>query len=285
MGFRDAILKMSPPWLSNEQGTGGKFVYTLGLMRDALTDKAQQALWARMPGLANATALPYIGADRLIPQGEDETATSYGTRLSGAFDLWQLAAGNAGVLRQVLGFFSVYAPRARIVIDSSRWTSQPPGAALDADASFQTGSGGSNWNWDGLTGWWRWWLVIYSTATSGASWLGTGGAYADAGRTWGQSGYSWGFSQPSTIWSTVRGILNLCQRAGSWCKYIVVALDDGLCTPTASADGTHNPDGTWGNYGKLSGTSYVAARPASGRYVWPVVPSPTIATSFTKADL
>jgi hypothetical protein len=274
MGIRDSLLALAPPWLSDPTKAGGKFIYTIGLMDDAVLDKTEQALFARLPGLADPSALPLIGSDRLIPSGPSESESQYRRRLRGAFDLWQRAGINMGVLRQVLGYLEAFAPRARIVTDSSRWTTVAPGVDLKLPASYQDGSG--NWDWDSaaypdphpmaMNAWWRWWLILYSTASSGGSWAGSSGVWGD-GHKWGDKTRSWGLGVPSTTIRSIRGIIGLAKRAGSWCRWLIISFDDSLFDQTAPGDDVINPAGGWSRWGKydMSG-NYVPARPANARY-------------------
>jgi len=206
-----------------------------------------------------------------MPRGPGETDAQYATRLRKGFSLWQLAGIDSGVLRQVLGFLEAFAPRARIVSNLSHWVSFAPGVDPALPASYQAGT--VAWNWDnqgdphpvGINAWWRYWLIIYSTATSGNEWAGDEGLWGD-GDLWGDTSKSWGLGVPASTISSIRGIVGLAKRAGSWCRWIVIALDDAICTPTGAANGTDNPDGTWGRWGKTVGNLYDRARPSSGRY-------------------
>jgi len=273
MGIRDSLLAIAPPWLSDERSAGGKFLYTIGLHGDALVDKCQQALLARMPQKAQADALALIGADRLIPGGPGESTAQYALRSRQAFDTWQRAGINGGVLRQVLGYLVAIKPRARIVTDQAIWTTIAPGVDATLPASYQNGAG--NWDWDSSaypdphTGaplaWWRWWLILYSTATSGASWAGDDGTWGD-GQAWGEQGGSWGLGVPATLIRSIRGIIGLSKRAGSWCRWFIISNDDALFDPMAGPDDIINPAGGWSRWGKYSGTDYIAARPANARY-------------------
>jgi hypothetical protein len=267
MSIRDSLLALAPPWLSDPRDAGGKLLYTAGLLGDALIDKTEQALKARMPGLADPSALPLIGADRLMPRGPDETDAQYATRLRKAFPLWQEAGIDAGVLRQVLGYLEAFKPRARIVSDSAHWCSFRPDIEPSLPASYQFGS--DPWDWDsqgdphpvGPAAWWRWWMILYSTATSGASWAGDGGTWGAAGTAWGDTDRSWGLSVPSTTISAIRGIIGLSKRAGSWCRWLIISLDDTLFDPATTV-----LNGTLGHWGKTVGTEYVRARPSAARY-------------------
>lgn len=272
MGLRDFYLAMAPPWLQDPQKTGGKFVGTMGVVSDLLLEKAEQALLSRMPGALNPGTLPFIGADRLIPRGPGETEREYAARLRQAFDIWQLAGISEGVLRQVLGFLEAFKPRGRVVTDSSRWISYAPGADLTQHAAYQ--NGGINWNWDNEgdphptagPAWWRWWLVLYSTTASGNNWAGTRAKWGAVGRKWGDLDKAWGVGIPSDVFRSIRAMVGLSKRAGSWLRWFVISFDDGLFEPTAAGDDVINPAGGWKRFGHVVNNVYVAARPTNASY-------------------
>ena len=73
----DGILAISPPSLqnidaaspTNPMGIGGRLQYSFGLQSDALIEKMYQAMAARFPTEAPASALGYLGSDRNLVQG------------------------------------------------------------------------------------------------------------------------------------------------------------------------------------------------------------------------
>lgn len=193
---RDAVKQYSPPWLAN--GFGERFLYNLGLGMDALLEKMNQAMRARMPTLCDASALPLIGSDRLIAQGPNEPTANYRVRLQKAFDSWQQSGTRRSVLQQVLAYVSnpanvpgSYMPSAAIVSVAKTV------AGVGSEASWDTYYYGDdtskppshrrvvpcNWNWDNVSNWWNSFLILYfpiilssttgTTATFVAS--GTGG--------------------------------------------------------------------------------------------------------------
>lgn len=165
---RDTIKAISPPWLS--AGTAERYMYNFGLVGDLLLEKLNQAMRAHMPGVGTDTALVLLGNDRVIPQGPYESNSSYAGRLTRAFDAWQRAGSRRAVLAQVAQYLSSPAlpagtqnPLVAIVGGNEPdWDiyyadmdiSQPPLHVVPAS---------SNWNWDGLSRWWRAWLVLYFT--------------------------------------------------------------------------------------------------------------------------
>lgn len=180
---RDAIKQMSPPWLS--QGVAEKILYAIGLSADAVAEKMNEAARARMPGtsiidgtpLAPPSALPLIGADRVMGQGPNESNADFAIRLQKAFDTWQRAGSSRSILQQVLGYVATPAnvqsgqvPIGAIVGSSStgtyaHWdvfyntsdTSKPPHHQRIGDGGLVV----SNWNWDGTYTWWQSFLVLY----------------------------------------------------------------------------------------------------------------------------
>jgi hypothetical protein len=251
----------------------GTLQYSYGLAVDALLNKMWWGVAARFPGIGTPTALPYLGADRGIVQGYAESDASYAARLAAWLDDWQRAGSPRAVLQQVIGYIG--AIRARTVDDSSNWYTYRPGDDPGLyGPSVRNPPSPANWNWDGdaldghpvgLTAWWRWWLVLYSTSTSGASWAGDEGTWGD-GDVWGDATKSWGLGVPTWVVQATRAIVKTWKRSGSWCRRIIVSLDDTLCVPSGTQDGTHNPDGTWGHWSTIVNRQYVAARPANGRY-------------------
>jgi len=108
MSVRDDIKTLSPTWLQDDSanGVGGKLMYGFGLAFDGLMEKLWQATSARMPKYADASALPYLGSDLLIPRGISQTDASYATHLGQAYDDWAVAGTPWGVLKQALSYVS-----------------------------------------------------------------------------------------------------------------------------------------------------------------------------------
>jgi hypothetical protein len=266
VGLRDAMKTASPPWL--QTGTAEKFLYSMGLVMDALLDKLNQAVRSRMPGQgATTTTLAYIGADRLIPQGLLEGVPSYQSRLQQAWDSWGFAGMNRGVLQQVLGYLTPFQPLARAVTDPraslNKWDTYLAGTNLVANPQpTNTAVVAQNWNWDGQNLPWRFFVILQSIAPQ--NFTGTEGTWGD-GDVWGDATKSWGLSIPATEVSSIRNIIGTF-KSGQWCQWIIVSFDATLFDPGATADGTHNANGTWGSWGKNVGGVWVPSRPASGRY-------------------
>ena len=278
MGIRDMMKALSPTWAKD--GDFERFLYSMGLAKDAVIDKLVQGVEASLATKTQtATTLAYIALDSLMARGLTEGDASFIARLQRAYDDWQLAGGDWMVLRQVLGLVLSTTPAARTVKDiytsagalsRSVWYSY----AASADTTKAPGravltGGAANWDWDSLSptngswGRWRYWLVLYATggnqfATAAPTWGST---------TWGQTTNSWGLSQPPSFAQLLRSVVGLWQRGGSWCHEMIVSFDDTLFDPAQPVGGAFNPDGNFGRASKVVAGQYVPSRFANARYI------------------
>lgn len=77
--LRDALYASVPTWL---QGTYGfRFLYSIALQLDALLDALIAGIKLRFPGLYSFESLPYVGRERRIRRGREESDENYSTRL------------------------------------------------------------------------------------------------------------------------------------------------------------------------------------------------------------
>lgn len=103
--FRDRMLAFVPRWLRT--GTAARILYAIALHFDVIADLFVEAVRKRF-GQADAyDALPYIGADRKMFRGPNESDAQYSARLATWLDAHQLK-GNPYVLLQQLYLY--YAP-------------------------------------------------------------------------------------------------------------------------------------------------------------------------------
>lgn len=178
--MRDAVKVLSPPFLSDDSprspqtptgGVGGRFMYNLGLASDALLEKVNQGVKARMPGVGDPSALPLIGNDRVMTQGPGETNTAFASRLQQSFDIWQRAGSARAVLELVAGYtagqqgtYAGQVPIAAIVggYRAEKWDWLYNTSPVAPPVHYQEPA--PNWVWDGkeASEWWRSWLVLYS---------------------------------------------------------------------------------------------------------------------------
>jgi hypothetical protein len=375
-GIRDFVKQISPPWLAT--GVAEKLLYVMGLGADAALEKLNQGQRLHLPTYGDNSALPYIGADRLIPQGLNEAVSNYAVRLKFWLDDWQIAGNAKSLLQQTLGELSPNTPLVRTVSDTSVWDTWISGSNTFTSApSHYNHSSVPNWNWDGEadphplspTAWWRWWLLLFSdispvgggiTAATNANpiaittsaphglvtgavvWItgvlgniaanspngssawtitvtgassftlnlsaGTG-PYVSGGTVYlitdptikptttnwilpsivlgaagvvmGDPRFAVGFSLPrgqpgaAGLIAGFKAIVSLWKGAHTWARWTIVSFDNARFDPAQPADGTHNPDGTWGPWLKIvtlnNISQYVPTRSTDARYCDPVL--------------
>ncbi len=166
MPFRDSILAISPPFLTEEGGTAEAVQYAEGEVLDAITDWTIEGVQASMPGIGTPDALYLCGLDMLIDRGPNETDSHYAVRLQKAVDSHRIRGNPEELLRQLFAWFSpsTLTP-IRLVSDSAVWHE----INLTTEVVTKTVVG-TNWTWDafawnGSTGrWHRGWVIIDSSA-------------------------------------------------------------------------------------------------------------------------
>lgn len=294
-GLRDSAQALAPPWLSDDSpvspqnptgGIGGRLVYLIGLMGDALVDRFQQAIYARLPlggttspsggnGGPDDDALALIGADRVIVRGIGESATSFGGRLQKAFPTWQHAGQAITVMKEVLAYLQTECKIAVMSDFIVNGFSHPiPSAfatmfSVGADTELPPTRWQPEWFWDegyGLgfavnqanaydghpitmkTAWWRSWLVLWSVTPW--NWTNSEGDWGDPG-DWGDATESWGLSVPSTTIGSVRQQVGTFKCANTWYRWIVVSLDP-LFADWSAAGAYYPSTGDWQHWSKVS---------------------------------
>lgn len=280
---RDAIKDLCPPWLS--KGTYEKYMYNFGLSEDALLEKMDQATRAHMPGEGTETALPYIGLDRVMPQGPFEENAAYANRLTQAFDAWQRAGSRRAVMSQALTYLGDYAtatantaqvPRAVTVSCSSAgeyatWdTYYNTSDISEAPAHIRIAP--TNWGFDedDYSKWWRTWLTVFLPADSPVQ---PGPAWGASGYVWGDTSISWGFGNPAALFTAFRALVFLWKSATTWYPWFIFSFNvndssaGNECSPN-SGIGTGNADQTWQRFGTTVAGVRVPSRPAGTRFMW-----------------
>ena len=184
MAIRDQITgpTLSPPWLCGEDTNAQKFMYVIGLALDALLEKQNEGMIAKLPGQADPSAIPLQAADRLMVQGPAESNASFILRLQNAYEAWGRAGGRPAVLEQIQAYLTdlqpgvvASSPECLIVGGNSSlstWDTifgTTPQGAPPAHALVQP----ANWKWDALDRPARAWLVLFmqlvATGQSGAA--------------------------------------------------------------------------------------------------------------------
>lgn len=269
--FRNMVPAITPTWLNGP--IGAKYLYSMAVIYDALSDAASYAVRARFPQLAPSDALSWIGQDRQIDRGFQESEVSYVARLLLWLDLWRTAGNAKSMLLAMLGFVTPDEIAVRVVSDSSAWDSYPSGTnVLTAGNPTHLLASPTNWRWDSVadpfqTGieWWRVWVILYPDSglwTQGKAW---------AAFTWGD-GTCFGFSGTVDQSSSLSSLAQKWRSAHAWVVYVILAFDSTLFDPSLSFGSSKLPDGNWGHWGKVASSGgfsrvYVPARNQSASYV------------------
>jgi len=160
--------RVAPPWLQNPVGSA--YLQTMGMGLDLIRYRSAQASLVRMPGQGDPSANYYIGLDRVLTQGTNESNANFILRLTAAYDTWQHAGNDWAVLEQALAMLSPVQPVVRTVNDTQRW-SWYLAAASTSSPPITYRANTPNWTWDSgtfdphplsLSAWWRFWLLLYS---------------------------------------------------------------------------------------------------------------------------
>lgn len=152
--FRDAIRRVSPPWL--QRGLAEKILYAFGVHADGFADALVAGAKQRFPGLYTFEALPVIGRERRIPRGRSESDASYASRLAGFLASHRLRGGPYALLQQL---FLYWAP-ANFPIDLVYYTGSPryamdvAGAVVRDLVTWAPDTNAAKWA--------RWWLFYYT---------------------------------------------------------------------------------------------------------------------------
>jgi hypothetical protein len=296
MGFKEDITSdtVAPPWLQKGVGGGdgisGRYLQAMGTELDTIAGpngRSHDASALHMPGIGDASGLPYIGYDRLFFQGPQESAVSFTARLTAAFDIWQRAGNDWTVLQTALAWIGpslawLATIPIRIVSDSACWSYYA--SSDDTRKPPLQVSSLANWQWDDsrhedarILGFapWRIWLIMIDAApnvwATQAPVLGTGGVPvlgSDPNRSLGFA------NRGPQYWNGLRQALAPILAAHAWLRWIIVAFDTTHWLVDAPGGGGVNPDGDFGFGYKIVAGVYVANRFASACYV-PGSPVPT----------
>jgi hypothetical protein len=262
---RDALLALTPKWL---QGTvGAKLLFTIGYSCDVLLDKLNQGVRMHIPTYGDASGLPNIGADRVIPQGPNEPPGAYAQRLKVAYDDWQRAGSARSLMRQFLGYVSPATPPIRVVglglvATGTVWDIYLAGANAGTTVPAHVRVVPSNWNWDGNTSaWYRAWVIIDSSSAPY-----TCPKWGD-GHKWGD-GTRWGFTAASyPAPADIATIVALWKTAGVQVVNVIVSYDSTLFDPAQPAGSSKLPDGNWAGWYELSSGTSIPSRSWSAAYL------------------
>jgi hypothetical protein len=238
-GLRDMFKSLSPEWL--QEGVAEKLLYSMGAAMDTLVEKINQGMRLHMPGYGDPTGLSYIGQDRLIPQGYQETSAAYASRLKLAWDSWLHAGSVVAILNQILGYVSPATPIVQFVSNTSVWDTI--NTALGGWSHY---AAPANWNWDyWTTAWWRSWMIMQSTPWSSEGTYGDGQTYGDGG--------AWGTTATPAQCQSLQAIVKLWKPAHN-AVVIIISYDTTLFDNTLAFGSAQLPDGHHGlSYKSVAG--------------------------------
>lgn len=271
--FRTSFLKLVPSWLS--EGEGGDVLWSLGLLMDAWMERLEQGLHARFPSHAPSDALAFIGRDRRIVRGINESDTSYIERLLSWLETWRRAGSAAAILGQLWGYFTPYRVRMRTVAYNATravWHTLAENTSSNpTDAVTKSVQAPSDWNWDGLTTLWaRFYTILYPATVSPAP-FALRGTFDDVdalNRTWDEwEALDQMFDTDATVAqvTTIQSLVNSYRGGHNVSDWILLTFDNTKFQPGVSSG---KPDGTWGNWSKDSGTNRVSSRPTVDVSFW-----------------
>lgn len=236
-----------PRWM--QAFVSSRVFYTSGLVLDAMRTLVLTSLRARFPNVNQPDALPYLGRDRNLDRGPNESAESFVARLTTALDTFATWGHPRELLNALLAYLSPDTPLVRTVTDLSIWDTISSGTWSRA---FE-----SNWNWDGASKWFRAWVVLYQSSFAPTRTWGDGG-------TWGDGNGSWGTSATPSQVQAMRNLVAKWKPTNIVVKNVLLAFDPTLFDPTKSFGDPSLPPGTWGRPYKSSGGNAVPTRPTDG---------------------
>jgi len=261
LSFRETLRGYVPPWLSDRPGrsVGFSYLYAMVSLLDAGAQFAFEGLQARFPGQGTPTALQYIGRDRCIARGPNESDQAYAARLVAWRRAWRMAGNTISLLDNLAAYFAPRAPLLRVVNNGGVWTTRAPEGAITIYRAVP-----NNWNWDNRPDLWsRIWPIIYA---NGGIPFADGGEWGDGSRRWNDGGTIGTSLSPEDV-AALDEIVSTWSSATTRCPCTIIAFDPQSFNPLAAPGSAGMPDGTWGTWHKVVGGVAVHARLQTARYI------------------
>lgn len=254
MNFRSIYRFLVPSWL-NDDGEGTLVLHTLSMMLDSGMQRMLEGTNARFPTRACESALAYLGSDRGIQRGRNESSEHYANRLVAWRGLnGHRTRGSAfALLNQVSEYFGGLRSWA---IDASRTK-----YFRDIDGS-QTITRSAPWVWDSLpaSDWARFWVVadcegVFSEQPDFGDATLWGGAVGTEGYTVGLAGAT----EDDAI--ALRELMTgrAWRPAGTQPEWLILLLENGWGFPT--------PNATWEHWSQCVAGEQVETRGPHYRYI------------------
>lgn len=190
--FRDYVEQaLSPTVLQGNRAqrlvSGG-----IGLMFDLMAETVNQSVKARFFGSNTfpADAMRYLGEERMLPRYPVDTDATYKARLQGAWEAWQKAGTDQGVVSQLEAMgLTAYIREQNI-----------------------------DWDWDGDSdNWSRFWVII--TGHPWQRWLWGDGSLWAGGQTWGSTA-------TAAEVRSIRALVRKWKPGHVVCGHIIVVFDE-----------------------------------------------------------
>jgi hypothetical protein len=211
------------PWQNNADGKAWNDAS--GLLKDLLTDRAEQAVRSRWVSKASETALGRIGDMRGWTRIPGETVSEYRTRLALA---WKLAVwrGTAYGIQLALGAIGLSNVTIRTAIETG-WGRNPYGFTNDQKKR-------------------HFWVVIDQPHPFGTDFncrYGDGTTYGD--------GHTYGVNGDPRLFELIKDIVRRMRPSHAYCEDIIVILSGTIKHAGLSTDG--DPTGSTDRVAYLGG--------------------------------
>lgn len=263
---------LAPPWLKGNNSNAAKYLYVMGYALDLLSEKQNEGMLAKCPGLADDSAIPLQAADRVFVQGPSETNANFVLRMRDFLDAWAKAGSRPGILEQMQAYLTDLQPGVdpdwpeMLIVggntDTSIW-STIFGSMAQGAAPARSVVTPANWNWDGLDMNSRAWLVLFmnlvATGNSGTTGSVDTAPYLDASFSFlvGLSGMT---SEDVGSYITMSG----AEQAGNNGTFQIVSIVSPTSVVIANENGDDGDSGNGHLIWSISAYPYIGPAPVWG---------------------
>lgn len=144
ISISEALSRIVPPWLQRLRGKA--FMRGLGAPLDVVRSASAEAIDARFPRTARPDALSYIGRDRKIVRGLDESDASYAGRLRRWLPDHNRRGGGIALLRQLEAYYASSPKQIDLVYETgTRYTLGLDGTITKDSIEWREGSDPAAW--------------------------------------------------------------------------------------------------------------------------------------------
>lgn len=301
----EVIDEIIPGWMKKkpfEHWT--QLAFVTAAMFDALVDSFHDGRLAGMPGqvdlpgiptmggFESIDALPFIGRDRRIVEGQTENPADYAERLRKFRTLWRKAGTAKGLLIQLQSILGPNPPLVRLVTTHGTWYTLVPDGTFIINwvngKGLQYNPNGTvevlayaeahPWDWDSTTkpapddidDPFRIWAIIY--LPTNAPLTATEGKWGDGTTRYGDYDKCTGTSGTVSHTELLRGLANDWRTAGVKLSHFILTFDPASFDPLLAYPDPGLPDGYWGQHGKIAtffggAQKWVRSRNPRARYV------------------